>query len=375
MSHLTPPAESLTMTDLGKPATVWGLELQSRFAMAPMTRRFSPDGIPGQDVCDYYTRRAAAGVGLILTEGILLDHPSAGRAKGVPRFGLPDTVSSWSRITDSVHEAGGKMIAQLWHLGAENLRGRDIPEGQDVLSPSGLATDGSSHGRYVTADDRAALIDSYVRAAGEAMRAGFDGVEIHAAHGYLLDEYLWSVTNLRSDGDGGDLAGRSRFVCDVVAAVRAETGSGPVASVRFSQWKTGFYDARIVDNPAELGQLTTALVEAGATALHPSTRRIATPAFEGSEITLPGLTRQLSGVPVIAVGSVGLDQQFMPGAREAEAGAAGLETLAGLLDPVQFDVVAIGRALLTNPDWVTLFREDRLNEARPYSKSDEQTLY
>ena len=127
------------------------------------------------------------------------------------------------------------------------------------------------------------VAQAYATAAANARAAGFDAVELHGAHGYLLDEFLWERTNRRTDGYGGSLAARTRFPADVVAAVRAAVGPDFPILYRFSQWKTHQYDARIAETPAELEAILTPLIDAGVDVLHPSTRRHYLPAFPDSD--------------------------------------------------------------------------------------------
>lgn len=378
MNEVTTTQPVLRLSDLWESALVAGLQLQSRFAMAPMTRRFSPEGIPGQDVADYYARRAANGVGLIITEGILLDHEAAGASAGVPRFGLPQTVPAWRRVTDAVHAAGGKIVAQLWHLGVENKKVKPQVGPREVLSPSGLDLDGQPRGGAMTTGDIQNVIESYARAAQEAMAAGFDGVEIHAAHGYLLDEFLWSITNRRDDEYGGDLNGRARLLAEVTSAVRRVIGPQTWLAVRLSQWKTGHYEAKIVQNPQQWADLLQIVTDAGGNVIHPSTRRIAEPAFADSTLTLGGWAKKLSSAAVIAVGSVGLAQQFQPGVADATSALSEhqgvIAQLEAVLDPPQGDLIAVGRSLLANPHWVQAIRDGEIDTLRPYDKAQERDL-
>jgi len=199
---------------------VKSLRLRNRFAMAPMTRAFSPGGVPGDDVAAYYRRRAAGGVGLVITEGTYIPDPAAGSHTRVPVLYGRDSLAGWKSVVDAVHDEGGQIIPQLWHLGVE--RGPQPRMNPDVItaSPSGLALDGTRLGREFTASDLDALREAWVAAAVNARDVGFDGIELHGAHGYLLDQFLWDRTNVRSDGYGGSLEARTRFPVEVVAAIR-----------------------------------------------------------------------------------------------------------------------------------------------------------
>ncbi len=360
------------LAPLFTPYSLSGVELANRFVMAPMTRQFSPGGIPGEDVAAYYARRAAH-VGLIITEGTYVDHASAGSSDRVPRFYGRDALAGWRAVAEAVHAAGGRIMPQLWHLGATRTPGTPPQSDAAVLSPSGVRADGEVVGEPATVADLDAVVASFARAAHDAQLAGFDGVELHGAHGYLLDQFLWSRTNRRGDDHGGSPANRARLGAEVVAAVRAEVGPDFPVVFRFSQWKGGQYDARVADNPVELDQILAPLVDAGVSALHVSTRRYWLPAFEDSSLTLAGWTKKLTGLPVVAIGSVGVAQAFR-GENEELASTLSLAPLVELFDRGEFDLVALGRALLSEPAWPTKLRDGRLDEIRGYDKADEGRL-
>ncbi|WP_374615875.1 NADH:flavin oxidoreductase [Frankia sp. AgKG'84/4] len=366
------PLARTDVTPLFTPFSLAGIELANRFVMAPMTREFSPGGVPGEDVAAYYARRAAH-VGLIVTEGTLVDHPSAGSGGDrVPHLYGDDALAGWRRVVDAVHTAGGRIVPQLWHLGATREAGTPPYPDAPVLSPSGLRADGTVVGEAATTADIDALISAFVRAAAAAREVGFDGVELHGAHGYLLDQFFWPLTNRRTDGYGGSLAQRARLGAEVVAAVRAEVGPDFPVIYRYSQWKGGYFDASLVETADELATLLTPLVDAGASALHVSTRRYWLPAFADSPRTLAGWTKHLTGLPTIAIGSVGVQKIFW--GAEADVAPTSLEPLVDLFDRGEFDLIALGRALLSDPAWTTKVRDGRLAEIRPYAKEDETRL-
>lgn len=341
------------------PTTLAGLPLRSRFVMAPMTRFRSPDGVPSPEVAAYYRRRAENGIGLIVSEGVLVGHPSAGHETTVPRMTAGPAERGWRRVTDEVHTAGGRIAAQLWHLGSA----REPVDGIPAWTPSGMP----GGGHAMTLADIDTLLGAYADAAAVAVRAGFDAVEIHAAHGYLLDEFLWPHTNRRTDRFGGSPAARAAFPAAVIRAVRAAIPADMPLIVRFSQFKERDYTARIAESPAELAVLLEAFAAAGADVLHASQRNFADPVFPGSPRNLAGWARQLTGLPSVTVGSIGLTRDFL--------GSDALRELRRRLDAGEFDLVALGRVLLGNPAWVTLAAAGRLDEIRDYHKSDEDTYF
>ncbi|BBH71595.1 oxidoreductase [Actinoplanes sp. OR16] len=327
---------------LTTPFRIGGLTLPNRFVMAPMTRFRSPGGVPSAEVASYYGRRAENGVGLIVTEGTLVGHPSASHETTVPRM---VSAPAWQPVTAAVHSAGGRIAAQLWHLGSE----RAAP----FLTASNM-----------TVTDIDTIVESFAASARVAVAAGFDAVEIHAAHGYLLDEFLWPVTNQRTDAFGGTPARRAAFPATVVAAVRAQLPASMPLIVRFSQFKERDYSARIASSPTELAALLEPLAAAGADVLHASQRRFWEPAFDGSPLNLAGWARRITGLPSITVGSVALGSDF-----------AHRERLESGLDQGEFDLVALGRILLGNPSWVRLALDGRFSEIRSYEKAHEDVYF
>ncbi|WP_424216091.1 12-oxophytodienoate reductase (plasmid) [Streptomyces sp. BI20] len=356
------------MAALDEPFTVGTLTVPNRIVMAPMTRTASPEGVPGEDAAEYYARRAAHGVGLIVTEGTYIDRPAAGAYDHVPHFHGERALAGWARVVSRVHEAGGRIIPQLWHTGAARTA-TDPP----AETPSGIGLDGAPAGRAMTTRDIDAAVAAYAAGAATAERLGFDGVELHGGHGYLIDNFLWSVTNRRTDAYGGDPGSRARFAAEVVRAVRAAVSPGFPVFFRLSQWKLGRYEARTARTPDELARLLTPLADAGVDVFHGSTRRYWLPEFEGSGLNLAGWARKLTGKPAVTVGSVGMVQQY--GTGDFTSGFTGpsdateIEELMARLARDEFDLVAVGRSLLANPDWADLALRGELARAVPYHPS------
>lgn len=377
MTSHPPPTTVDQVQPLFRPFAVGGLELPNRIVMAPMTRGFSPGGVPGADVADYYARRATGGTALIVTEGTYIDHATAGWGERVPRFHGEHALAGWQHVARAVHAAGGRIAAQLWHVGTRFDDGMRPPAGARILGPSGLGADGRpiAGGRAMSEADLADVIDAYARAAGEAERRGFDAVEIHAAHGYLIDSFLWSTTNRRTDGYGGDPHDRTRLAREVVAAVRGAVSPTFPVMFRFSQWKMDDYAARLAHTPHELERLLTPLVEAGVDVFHASTRHHLAPEFEDSGLTLAGWTRKLTGRPTIAVGSVGLNIDFMRALAGAQDSRTDLEGLLARLDRDEFDLIAVGRSLLADPGWAEKIRTGRPDQVTPFTRPLLGTLH
>ncbi|MEV0062000.1 NADH:flavin oxidoreductase [Nocardia sp. NPDC050718] len=360
---------------LARPITLNGLTVPNRIVMAPMTRMFSPGGVPGDDVRSYYARRAAAGVGLIVTEGTYVGHDSAGQSDRVPRFDGEEQLAGWAKVAADVHAAGGTIVPQLWHIGMVRNQGEQPYPEAPAMGPSGIGADGTEGaGKAMTQGDLDDVVAAFADAAAAAERIGFDGVELHGAHGYLLDQFLWAQTNRRADAYGGDPVARTRFAAEIVAAVRAVVSPEFPVIFRYSQWKQQDYRARLAETPQELEAILAPLAAAGVDAFHASTRRYWLPEFDDSDLNLAGWTKKLTGKPTITVGSVGLDGDFL---RAFTGEGAELGTIDNLLDRFErdeFDMVAVGRALLQDPEWAAKVLAGRIDELKPYDAAALKTL-
>ncbi|MQY20305.1 NADH:flavin oxidoreductase [Nocardia macrotermitis] len=343
------------------------LRLRNRFAMAPMTRVKSPGGVPNSENIEYYREHAAGGVGLIITEGTYVRGPAAGPFSAVPRFYGTDSAAGWKAVAEAVHAEGAAIVPQLWHTGVDRGNTPEFEPDTLSVSPSGVDHEGAPVGRALTVDDLDTLIASYVESALLAQELGFDGVEIHGAHGYLLDQFFWATTNQRTDDYGVTPRRRAAFPARVVAAVRAAVGPDFPIIYRFSQWKGVDYTARIADNPGELEELLAPLVDAGVDIFHTSLRRHWLPEFtdHAADLSLAGWTRKITGRPVITVGSVGVDSVFR-GDTIDETQADRFRFLTDQFERGEFDVVALGRALLADPEWVNKIRARQLADIVPF---------
>jgi 2,4-dienoyl-CoA reductase-like NADH-dependent reductase (Old Yellow Enzyme family) len=267
------------------------------------------------------------------------------------------------------------MLIQLWHEGAIRKDGACGLLGESpALSPSGLIRPGKPNGRAASLRDLAELKEAYVRSALFAREAGADGIEIHAAHGYMLDQFLWSETNRRDDGyGGGGIRARVRFPAEIASAIRGVVGSDFILSFRFSQWKEVNYDAKVARTPEELRVLLDAMRAAGIDVFHASTRRFFTPEWEGSDLSFAGWCKSLTDAPVIAVGSVGLDVDVMDnffGKEAKPTGEQGLRELVRRFTNGEFDLISVGRSVIGDPQWVRKVQERRYSEIRPFTKDD-----
>jgi N-ethylmaleimide reductase len=226
------------MSSLFEPTHAGSLALANRIVMAPLTRNRSPRAVPGPLAVEYYRQRASAG--LIVSEGTAISQQGQGYAD-VPGLYGPEQLEGWRKVTAAVHAAGGKIVTQLWHVGrvshTELQAGGQAPVAPSAI-PAATKTylirdgkggfDQTSTPRALAAEEIAGIVDDFRKAARAALDCGFDGVEIHGANGYLLDQFLKLGANHRTDHYGGSIANRIRFTLEVVRAVAAEIGAGRV---------------------------------------------------------------------------------------------------------------------------------------------------
>lgn len=352
------------------------LSLPSRIVLSPMGRARSPGGVPVAEYADYYRRRAQAQVGLILTEATAIPHEAAAFGDIMPKIdGAAEP--AWTRIVAEVHKAGGKIIPQLWHTGMHRLPGFG---GIAPMGPSGLflpfqpspeipPVEPTASITRMTESDIADVIASFGEAAAIAKRIGFDGAEIHGGHGFLVDQFLWTRTNRRTDGWGGSREKRLRFAVEVVRESRRRVGPAFPLLIRLSQFKIADYGARLADTPAEWERLVVPLTEAGIDIFDCSQRRFWEPAFTGSSLNLAGWTKRQTGRPVITCGSVGMAKQFveMDQGSRTEMNLGNLPLITAMLEKGEVDLVSIGRPLLADPEWAAKIRAGRDAEIVPHT--------
>ena len=367
---------ALDLAPLFEPFQIGRLRLRNRFVLPAMQMGFVEKCGPSQRMIDYLRARAEGGTALMFSESCAPDHPSS---YWQPVFCVvsKENEGGWARVVEAVKGAGACFFLQLWHPGAQRVpsagfRHADYPS----LSPSGLIQEGRVNGRAMTAAEMDDLKAAYARAAETAKRIGADGVEVHSAHGYLMDQFLWTETNRREDGYGGAaVADRARFPLEVVAAIRAAVGPGFPISLRFSQFKEADYGARVFATPAELAEFAVLAKAAGIDLLNVSSRRFAKPEWPDLHESrgIAGWTRKVGGLPVITTGSVGLDKDMFldlfDGADPALRLAADLAELLRRFVAGEFDLVGVGRMQIANPDFVTKLASGRLDALRLYRKS------
>ncbi|MEA5260498.1 alkene reductase [Arcicella aquatica] len=342
-------------------AKLGNIELANHIVMAPMTRSRAIGNIPTASVVTYYAQRASAG--LIITEGTSPSPNGLGYAR-IPGIFSAEQIAGWKAVTSAVHEKGGKIFIQLMHCG-RIAHPANMPEGATIVAPSAVAAAGQmwtdTEGMQAQPTPLALTIDGikltileYVQAAKNAIEAGFDGVEIHGANGYLIDQFINTKSNLRTDEYGGDIAGRAKFLLEIAAQTVEAIGKEKVG-VRLSPYgafnDVGFFDTidtdyqYIAEKLNEIGVVYTHLVDhssMGAPAVSKTVVDNIRAAFKGTLI--------LSGGYDVARAEADL-----------ESGIA--------------DLIAIGRPFIANPDLVERLKQGaELATANPdlfYSAGDE----
>jgi 2,4-dienoyl-CoA reductase-like NADH-dependent reductase (Old Yellow Enzyme family) len=323
-------------------------------------------------------RCAAGGAGLIISESTSPDHPSA---YWQPMMGRMEagTLGAWRKVVDAVHSEGAGFLLQIWHPGSM----RKVAEGHPLasypaFSPSGLIQGGRPNGRAMTREDLSELKLAYVQAAEHAQSLGADGVEVHSAHGYLLDQFLWAETNRREDEYGGrSLAERARYSAEIVAAIRKATGERFVISYRFSQFKEVDYGATVASSPEDLRGMLALLRSSGVDLFNVSSRRFHKaewPDSEHPDFTIAEWARALTDAPVMTCGSVGLNVEMFanlfddqePSEQSVERD---LRLLAGRVRRGTLDLVGVGRTHIANNDFVNKVRARRFDELALFNKT------
>ncbi len=362
---------------LFRPLTIGKLTLRNRFVMPGMQRGFMSDGAPTAKMVDYMRRCAAGGAGLIISESTSPDHPSAYWQPVMGRI-EPNTLGAWQKVISAVRSEGAAFLLQLWHPGAMRKVAAGHPLADyPALSPSGLIQAGRSNGRPMTRQELQDLMEAYVRAAVHARSLGADGIEMHSAHGYLLDQFLWAETNVRADEYGGrTLAERARYAAEIVAGIRHAVGADFVISYRFSQFKEVDYGATIASDPGELGAMLSLLRAAGVDLFNVSSRRFLKrewPESERPDLTIAEWTKVMTDAPVMTCGSVGLNVEMFANLFDDEEPSElsierDLRALAERVERGTLDLVGVGRMHIANNDFVNKVRERRFQELALFNK-------
>ncbi len=356
------------------PFRLKNIKLKSRFIMPAMNRGWVVDGLPSEKYADYYARRVQRGIALVITGACPIDHPSSSAM--IDPLINSRSGAAWAKVTSAVTSAGGHMFQQLWHEGAIRVEGRGPYPDAPTLSPSGLAHKDRPNGRAATVAELEEIKQAFVDAALVARLSGFAGVEVHSAHGFLLDQFLWSETNRRTDiYGGGTVRERARFPLEVVRAIRAAVGPDYIISYRFSQWKEVDFDARIMEVPRELEGFLADFRAAGVDLFNCSSRYFWKPEVEGSNLNLGGWAKKFTDVPVATVGSLGLKIDLFGGFLAESmtfdfAGQAQIQIMLEQFQRGEFDLMGVGRSIIGDADWLLKVRDGRFDEIRSFTKAD-----
>jgi 2,4-dienoyl-CoA reductase-like NADH-dependent reductase (Old Yellow Enzyme family) len=328
---------------LFSPTNIGDVELHNRVALAPMTRvSASPEGIPTERMRSYYRTFAEGGFALLITEGTYIDDHTSQGYFFQPGIANTAQCEAWRHVVDGVHATGAKFFAQLMHAGSQSQGNSHTTT---TWGPSAVRPRGEQLGMYrgsgpfqtpqaMTREHISQLRSSFVNAARLARDAGFDGVEIHGANGYLLDAFLTDYMNTRTDDYGGSVANRVRLAAEVCTDVVAAVGDDISVGIRVSQGKVSDNDHRWAGGEDDSAVIFPALADTGIDFVHTTEYRALEPAFAGGGKTLAALAKQYSKLSVIVNGS--LDDP-RDAARMIESGDA--------------DVVALGKPALANRDW------------------------
>lgn len=341
-----------TAPDLFQPARLGALALPNRVVMAPMTRsRADSAGVQTPLAAEYYAQRATAG--LIVTEATQISRQGQGYA-WTPGIHESAQVAAWQRVTDAVHKAGGRIALQLWHVGRISHESFQ-PGGAKPVAPSAIAAEGKAftesgfhpfpEPRALETDEIPGLVADFRRAAENAKAAGFDGVEVHGANGYLLDQFLRDGTNRRTDRYGGPVANRARLLLEVTEAVAGVWGADRVG-VRVSP-VSPFNSMADSDPQALFGHVAEALSGLGIAFLHV----VENAPGQDSPVDFAALRRAFRGS---YIANNGYDLA------RAQAALAGGRA----------DLVAFGTPYIANPDLVA-----RLRAGAPLAEADRATFY
>jgi 2,4-dienoyl-CoA reductase-like NADH-dependent reductase (Old Yellow Enzyme family) len=342
----TSPSGASTATDtnlLLQPIALAGLALRNRIVVAPMTRISATDeGVPTARMASYYSDFAHGGFGLIITEGIYPDQAHGQGYVRQPGLVTRAQTDAWRGVTENVHRAGGLIVAQLMHAGA-------LSQCLDqTIAPSAVLPHGEKMSAYrgagpfplpraMSREQIALAIAQFARAARNAEEAGFDGIEIHGANGYLIDQFLTDYTNVRDDEYGGDVTGRVRFAAEVLRCAKEAVADRLPIGIRLSQTKVNDFTYRWPGGRADAECIFAAVRDAGAAYVHLASEgrdwhETARLSRDGPTIT--EVARQVAGVLVIANGGM-----HEPALAES------------LLRDGHADLVSLGRGALANPDW------------------------
>ncbi|MDF7813881.1 alkene reductase [Hymenobacter sp. YC55] len=338
-----------------KPTKLASLSLANAIVMAPMTRSRALNGIPNELMAEYYRQRATAG--LIIAEGTSPSPNGLGYAR-TPGLYTPAQVAGWKRVTEAVHAQGGRIFVQLMHTG-RIFHPLNLPAGAEGVAPSAVAAAGQMWTdqqqlqdqptpRALTTTEVQVTVQEYAQAAHLALEAGFDGVELHGANGYLPEQFLNPASNQRTDAYGGSVANRARFMLETIRAIATAVGAARTG-IRLSPWGTFNDQPNYPEIDETYAYLAQELQKMGLAYLH-----LVNPSYLGAA----------------AARTVQTIRQHFTGALILNGGLATVEAIDEALNSGLADLVSLGRPYISNPDLVA-----RLQHQVPLAPSDPATYY
>ncbi|WP_454844701.1 NADH:flavin oxidoreductase [Priestia megaterium] len=365
------------MTDpklLFKTVTLGNITLNNRIGVAPMARVSATfEGLATTQMVSYYTSFARGGFGLIITEAIYIDDKYSQGYLNNPGLINEEQTQAWKKVVDSVHQAGAKIFAQIMHAGALSQGNRFIHEtiGPSTVQPKGKQMEFyEGKGLYripkeATQQELSEVINGFVNTAKRAKTAGFDGVEIHGANGYLLDQFLTDYTNRRTDEYGGSTENRVRLLVEVSKAVREAVGQDFTLGIRISQGKVNDYNYKWAGKEKDAEIIFSQLGSAGLDFIHVTEYKAWQPAFpkdeetiitnsglDNSDLSLAALAKKYGKVCVIANGHL----EDPVKAKE-------------IIEKGEADIITLGKGALANHDWV-----NKVKNGEPLAKFDEEKV-
>ncbi len=348
------------MSDTMQAVDFRSIRFPNRFALAPMTRTSAgADGTPNALMADHYERYAQGGFGLVITEGTYTDDKASQGYANQPGIINDSHLEGWKTIIDRVHAAGSRIFVQLMHAGAQFQANRytDQPLGPSEVAPKGapLGLYGDQQAWRVPStmndSDIQTVIDGFARSAANAKAAGFDGIEIHGANGYLLNQFLSTHFNRRNDNYGGTLENRLRLVVDVVRAVRKAVGDDYPVGIRLSQGTVTDPDYQLPEGAAGFRQIVEAVRDAGADFVHTTDGDVHRQHFVSGDESLASVAVTVEGIDLIVNG--GIEETNHQDIANRFPGT----------------LLAVGKKALANPDFV-----QRLKDGKEIAELDFQML-
>jgi len=331
------------------PFNLKDFKLQNRIGVAAMTRMSSAeDGIPRQDVFDFLVRRAKNGASIIHTEALVTDYESGQGYPGQARILTQRQIDAWKSVVEQIHNEGSIAIMQMFHCG--RMAWPEVNPANRTIAPSSIAPkqDNPLTGSPYPVPDSMSqfdiehIITGFVETAKGAVAAGFDGIEIHGAHGYLINQFLSSYSNQRTDQYGGSVANRYRFAHEVIQAVSKAIPADRLLTFRISNWGIADMDVSLFDSEKEYQKIISLLAEEPIDAISVSTYDFRQKAF-GTDKNMAQLTREVTELPIMICGGI-FDRVTADEALE------------------DADIILSGKSILLNPDWVEDIRVNKTME-------------